>query len=251
MATASFPDNFSKQSASYAKYRPDYPPELFAYLSTLTSEHTLAWDCATGNGQSANGLAQYYTQVIATDPSEKQLSNAMQHPRITYKVEKAEQCTLPSNSADIVTVAQALHWFVFDEFYTQVRRVLKHDGTIAVWTYGLPFITPEVDKVINHFHYNIIGDYWQAAHRLVEAEYATIPFPFEQIQPPAFTISKQLSLNDIVGLLDSWSAVQRYIDANTTNPVDIICEDLESAWGGREELKTVTFKLTLKVGRNK
>ncbi len=244
-----FTDNFSKQSNSYQKFRPTYPKELFAFLSSQTDEHDLAWDCGTGNGQSAVGLADFYKSVYATDPSEAQINNATQNPKIIYKVEIAEKSSLEDKSVDILTVAQAIHWFDFDKFYTEAKRVLKENGVIAVWTYTLPSITIEIDALIQHFHDNIVGAFWQAENKLVENEYKTIPFPFEVIPSSDFTIHKQISRHDLVGLLRSWSATQKYIDKHDQNPIDQIDSELLTFWPDDQE-KSTSWKLILKLGRN-
>ncbi|HYG50327.1 MAG TPA: class I SAM-dependent methyltransferase [Flavobacteriales bacterium] len=181
-----FKDHFSNHAAAYKKYRPNYPPELFKYLSSLVNEHNLAWDCGCGNGQAATGLATHFKNVYATDPSQQQINQAAQHLKITYKVEKAENCSLPGSSVDIITVAQALHWFDLPVFYTEVKRVLKPGGILAAWGCGVAQVNPEIDTVTNHFHNHTLNDYWQAENRIVEKEYSTIPFPFRLIETPAF-----------------------------------------------------------------
>jgi SAM-dependent methyltransferase len=248
--STSFTDNFSKQSAAYQKYRPTYPTKLFSFLSSLTTEHELAWDCGTGNGQSAIGLADFYKSVYATDPSEQQIKYAMPNPQIVYKVEQAEICGLPDHSADLITIAQALHWFDFDKFYREVKRVLKPDGIIAAWTYGLPLISPEIDKVIRHFHDHVVGEFWQAENRLVEKEYTTIPFPFKSIPAPDFTMKKDLTLLDLLGLITSWSAVQKFKDQKGLDPVAGLKAELSERWRNPENQKTVTWNIILKVGQN-
>ncbi len=243
-----FKDNFSKQSESYYKYRPSYPKELFEYLSNLSKKHDLAWDCGTGNGQSAIGLVEYFEKVYATDPSEKQVSNAESNPKIIYKVEKAESSSLPNNSVDLITVAQALHWFNFDKFYSEVKRVLKPEGIIAAWTYGLPQISSEIDKLVLHFHDNIVGDFWQKENQYVSDKYQTIPFPFKEIKTPSFQFQKEITIDDLNGLLLSWSATQRYQDQNGKNPVLKIKNDLQDAWKNTNESKRTTWNIFLKVG---
>ena len=245
-----FIDNFSKQVDSYHKFRPSYPSNLFEFLSSMTSEHQLSWDCGTGNGQSANSLTHYYEKVFATDPSTQQIENAKLHKRIIYRVETAEKTSLENNTVDLITVAQAVHWFNFDNFYSEVKRVLKQDGIIAVWAYGLPIIENSVDKIIKHFHDNIVGDFWQAENRLIENEYETIPFPFKQITTPNFFIQKEISFSDTVGLLKSWSATQKYIDKHNQNPIALIEKELLEIWGEKESEKSATWKLILKVGQN-
>jgi len=247
---ASFKDNFSKQAGTYAKYRPDYPDELFGYLQTLTKEHDLAWDCGTGNGQSAIGLSKYYRSVYATDPSEQQIRNALPHERITYKVEKAENPALSDGVVDLITVAQTLHWFEFDRFYSEVKRVLKPGAILAAWAYGLPSVNADIDEVIRHFHNHVVGEFWQPENRLIENGYATIPFPFEALHTPGFSIRKMLSLDDITGLVNSWSAVQRCIDKTGTNPVESLEPTLVELWGDPETERQATWKLILKVGKN-
>jgi ubiquinone/menaquinone biosynthesis C-methylase UbiE len=245
----SFKDNFSIQANVYSKYRPTYPPELFEYLSKLTPEHQLAWDCGTGNGQAAIGLTKYYTTIYATDPSEQQIKNVFSNTQIIYKVEKAEQSSLPDTSVDLITVAQALHWFDFDLFYTEVKRVLKQNGIIAIWAYGVPVISTEIDSVIEHFHNEVVGEFWQPENRLINLKYSTIPFPFRELQPPCFKIQKILSLNELLGIIRSWSATQKFIDEKKVNPLELIKIKLQPHWGNEESKRVVTWPLILKIGQ--
>ena len=245
-----FIDNFSKQADSYQKFRPSYPSKLFEFLSSQTNEHNLAWDCGTGNGQSAISLTDYYKKIYATDPSEKQIENAKVHKKIIYQVETAEKTNLVSKSVDLITVAQAVHWFDFDKFYAEVKRVLKEDGIIAVWTYGLPTIEKHIDKIIKHFHDNIVGEFWQDENRLIEKEYTTIPFPFEEILTPNFSIQKEITFNETIGLLKTWSATQKYTDNFHKDPIELIENQLLQLWTNKENKKSATWKLILKVGRN-
>ncbi|MEO8399023.1 MAG: class I SAM-dependent methyltransferase [Ignavibacteriaceae bacterium] len=247
---ANFKDNFSKQSNEYLKYRPTYPIELFEYLSSLTKGHELAWDCGTGNGQAALSLTNYYKKVIATDPSEQQIKNAAIHPKITYKIERAEHTDLKENSVDLITVAQAIHWFNFDEFYAEAKRVLKSNGIIAVWTYALPLISKEIDEIVKDFHDNIVGEFWQYENQLVIEEYAAVPFPFPQLSTPIFKIQKNLSLNDLLGFVNTWSALQRFIDAKGYNPIAKLEEKLSKFWSNADEEKVTDWRIILKVGRN-
>ena len=130
-------DLFSTQAAMYAKYRPAYPPALFEYILQFVSSHETAWDCATGNGQAALELAQHFRRVEATDISEAQILHAVKHPSINYSVSSAEHTDFPHRTFDLVTVAQAYHWFDFSAFEMEVKRVLKRSGVVAVWGYSL------------------------------------------------------------------------------------------------------------------
>ena len=126
-----FKDHFSKQAADYAKFRPQYPPELFEYLGGIAPQRKLAWDCATGNGQAAIALASVFERVIATDASEAQIANAEAHAHVEYRVAPAENSGIESDTIDLVMVAQALHWFDLDRFYAEVMRLLKPGGIFA------------------------------------------------------------------------------------------------------------------------
>jgi len=248
---SSFNDSFSKQSDIYSKYRPSYPTELFSFLSSLTENHALAWDCGTGNGQAAIGLSAFYEKVLATDPSENQIRNAPKSPKVSYFIEPAENSSIRTNTVDIVTIANALHWFNFDLFYKEVNRVVKSNGVIAAWSYGLPIISPEIDSIVKQFHDGTLGTYWQAPNRLVEKAYTTIPFPFRPIPAPKFYIEKVFNLKELIGYFNTWSATQRFINDNKFNPTEELEDDLIKVWPESNTTKTLRWELILKVGRVK
>ncbi|MFQ5604063.1 MAG: class I SAM-dependent methyltransferase [bacterium] len=244
-----FKDHFSKQAVDYAKYRPTYPLALFDYLASLTAEHELAWDCATGNGQAAVALAKYYNTVAATDASTSQIQNAVVHPKIQYRVSPAEKTNLKVHSVDLITVAQALHWFELDKFYDEVRRVSKSGGILAVWCYNLLTVDRQIDRLLLDFYQNMVGDFWPAERKLLEDEYAPLPFPFREIQPPPFKMTCHWNLGELVGYLNTWSAVQKYKIAHKTDPLDLITERLENLWGLKEAKKKITWPVCLRIGQ--
>lgn len=243
-----FKDFFSKQSDIYVKYRPSYPAELYTFLAGLTGKHDLAWDCGTGNGQAATSLAAYYHKVIATDPSAKQIENAIAHPKVEYRVEKAEHSGLANASVDLVTIANALHWFDFNSFYSEVRRVARKGAVIAAWACPTPHIEPEIDKIIFDYHDHVLNDYWRAENRLVENEYRDIPFPFEPIKAPQFRIEKMMDLDGVMGYLNTWSATQRFMEKNGHNPADEVREKLHRIWHDGSQ-KKLLWNLPMKIGR--
>jgi len=247
--SSTFKDNFSKQATLYARYRPQYPEALYTYLRSLCPGSERAWDCGTGNGQAAMGLVGYFHEVIATDPSPQQIENAFPHARIHYRVAKAEDTFLETQSIDLITVANALHWFERDRFYAEAGRVLKPGGILTAWAYGNPLCDAAIDAVTGHLHDDILGNYWLAENRLVEQKYAGLHFPFQQIEAPEFKMEKQLSFEDLLGLYNTWSATQRYKEQQGTNPVDAIEDKLRTAWGNVEETKLFRWELVLKVGR--
>lgn len=243
-----FKDYFSRQAADYASFRPNYPAKLFAYLASLCRERELAWDCGTGSGQAATGLAEHFQKVIASDPSEKQLASAAAHPRVVYEVAAAEKTSIPSASVDLVTAAQALHWFDLDPFYAEVRRVLKPAGVLAVWCYNLPKIAPEIDPLIEDFYSHTVGPYWPPERRLVEDAYRSLPFPFAEIAVPAFSMAAEWDLQNFADYLSTWSATQEFIRGRGMNPLDLLLKTLRPLWGDEAAPRQVTWPFSLRVG---
>ncbi len=249
MDNNNFKDHFSAASEQYSRYRPDYPAALFEFLTSITSGHDLAWDCATGSGQAARGLVKYFHNVIATDASQRQIENAIPHERIFYQVAPAYQTTIQAGSIDLITVAQALHWFEFDRFYQEARRVLKQNGIIAVWTYNLLRISRKVDKIIKYFYADIVGEFWPPERKLVENGYENIPFPFHRLPSPSFCMSAEWTVTQLLGYLATWSAVKRYRDRKGKNPIESIQKELIRSWDNRSGVMPVYWPLTVMVGR--
>ena len=192
-------------------------------------------------------LAEHFEKVIATDASKNQIENATPHPKVDYKVGKAENSGLPENSFDLITAAQALHWLDLEKFYKEVKRVGEKGALLAVWGYGLHSVDQQVDKVLKHFYYDIIGPYWPPERKYVDERYENIPFPFGAIPSPVFEMKISFTLEELLGYLGTWSATQRYIKSNQTDPVKLVKSDLKKAWG-KETEKVVSWPLFLKAG---
>lgn len=244
-----FRDHFSIHAREYARYRPRYPRELFEYLASLCETCDTAWDCATGNGQAAIALTRHFELVIATDASAAQISHAIDHPQVDYRVVPAHDSDIFEHSIDLVTVAQAIHWFDLDKFYAEVQRVLKPGGILAFWGYSLCHSSPEIDACIRRFYNDVIHDYWPPERRFIEEHYSSFTVPFPEIQPPDFPMTAEWKLADYISYLKTWSAVQRYISKNGNDPVDILAKELEMLWGDPKQSKTVTFPMFVRVAR--
>lgn len=241
-------DLFSKQSESYAKFRPTYPREIFDFLLTQVTERKTAWDCATGNGQVAAALTEHFENVYATDISQAQLSKAVQKPNITYRIEPAEKTSFEDGMFDLITVAQAIHWFDFEKFFSEVKRTLKPEGIFAAIAYTLPKLDEEVDTIINHFYTNILDGYWDKERRYIDEMYETIPFPFKEIKAPIIIAQYFWDAEQLIGFLQSWSGVQHYIDKNNSNPVELVADDLRKCWRPNSK-KTIIFPIVMRVGK--
>lgn len=244
-------DNFSNHSKQYSVFRPIYPDEAIEFILSLVSNKDCVWDCGTGNGQLAGKLSPFFHQVYATDFSENQIKNAVEKDNIIYEVVSAENVAFKDNSFDLITVAQAIHWFDFDKFYEKVTHTLKPEGIIAVLGYNLMTIDEESDKIIRHLYADVLGDmYWDKERKYLDEQYKTIPFPFQEIPAPVFSQKVNWNLDELIGYLNTWSAVQHFIKANGTNPVDDVRKTFEGIWG-KEKQKEVTFPTLLRIGKLK
>jgi len=248
MSDLSHKDLFSKQAAAYAAFRPSYPQTMFDFLLTHVKGRKAAWDCATGNGQVATVLARYFETVYATDISQKQLDEAPKLSNVVYSQSPAEKTTFAGNSFDLITVGQALHWFDQPEFFREVNRVGKKGGLLAVWGYSFLQIHPTIDTVIANFYHNIVGKYWDEARKLVEDEYRSIYFPFREIVTPTFYINVEWNLTHLAGYLSSWSATQRFIEQEGTDPVPSTILAISRFWKD-DEGKNITFPLFMRSGK--
>lgn len=243
-------DNFSFSPEQYAKYRPDYPAAIFDFIYPLLNEKSIAWDCGTGNGQLAQELAKDFDRVEATDISPQQLQYAFETDNIHYSVQPAEQTHFADNTFDLITVAQAVHWFDIDKFNTEVKRVGKPGSIIALIGYELNNISPEIDSIIRHFYTNVIGEYWDPERKHIRNKYQLIPFPYRELETPEVNNIKLWKFEHLIGYLNTWSAVNHFIDKNQINPVNDIEADLRRAWG-TQEVRRVIFPIIFRVGRIK
>lgn len=239
-------DLFSGHADQYARYRIDYPAELYDFILARVASRETAWDCATGNGQVAGALADWFTQVEATDISETQLAQAVQKTNIHYQVGPAERTTFPDAYFDLITVAQALHWFDVDAFHVEVKRVAKPGAVIAEWGYGLNQVSPAVDALVLDFYRNRVGPYWDTRRRLTDAQYKTLPFPFADGQQADFVVHRSWTLDRFLNYLRTWSSVQKYKFENGDDPVTALGDALLPVWG--EDEQDIRFPVFLRSG---
>ncbi len=241
-----FKDLFSVQAKEYSKYRPTYPKELFEFLSSIVDKNERAWDCATGSGQCATGLVDFFDEVIATDASVSQIENAVQHPKIKYSVATAEESGLPSEYVDLITVATAIHWLDTEKFYPEAKRILKPNGVLAVWVYYESFVEDKINSVFEKFS-DIVRNHWHASAQNAWNFEERIHLPFEKVTMPEIIMEKNYSCKDYMNYLFTWSSAQNYLKEKNENPVSLIEDELRKAWGDAERI--VKWKLKLKAGR--
>jgi len=246
-----FHDHFSELAARYADFRPRYPAALFEYLTTLVPAESVVWDCACGSGQATVDLAKRFQAVFATDASAEQVASAKPQPGVQYSVALAEQSGLPDGSVDLVTVAQAMHWFDLGLFYHEVKRVLRQNGVVAAWAYGINDVEGEdANRIALDYYSNIVGPYWPPERKLVEQGYRGVPFPFAELLAPQLKLEVYWTLEQLLGYYSSWSATNRFIKANGRNPIPALAEALSKAWPEPESPRLVSWQIALRVGRH-
>lgn len=243
-----FKDHFSGHADDYARHRPGYAEPLFDWLAAHAPRTGLAWDAGTGNGQAARGLAGRFDSVHATDASARQLAVAAGPGNVHFVREPAECCSLETDSVDLVTVAQALHWFDLDGFYAEVERVLRPGGLLAAWTYQLNQVDEPVDAVIEAFFTDVVGPYWPPERVHVERGYRDLVFPYADVDVPDFSLSSRMDLEAYLAYIGTWSAVQRFVRDNGTDPLRALRRCLERAWGDPAVAREIHWPLALRVG---
>lgn len=239
---------FSKQSDLYARYRPDYPQEMYEHIfQHLSARHT-AWDCATGSGQIAKYLSAHFDKVYATDISGSQLEHAPKKDNVIYRNVSAEKSGLPDNYFDLITVGQAIHWFDFDSFYQEVNRVGQAGGLLAVIGYGMVRVNPQVNPIIDRLYDLAFDSYYSENRQYLDNQYQTLPFPFEEIAAPSFENTFHWSIDELEGYFNSWSAVQKMKTEQHINPVKEIIEDIQSAMTSSAVME-IKFPVFMRLGR--
>lgn len=245
-----FADHFSRLATGYAAYRPRYPEGLFAVIAAASPFRDRVWDCATGTGQAALGLAAHFDSVLASDASRQQVRAASPHERVHYFVARAEAAPLRSGAIGMVTVAQALHWLELPEFYAEARRALRPGGLLVVWAYGKQRVdSGAVDEVLEDFYDRVIGSYWLPERRWVETGYRTLRFPFEEVAIDAPAMFAEWTLAQLLGYVGTWSAVVRCREETGSDPLAELAGRLVPLWGDPSAPRKVEWPLSMRAGR--
>jgi SAM-dependent methyltransferase len=240
---------FDQGGRAYARFRPEYPRALAAFLASAAPDDSLAVDVGCGNGQLTQLLAPYFKQVVGLDPSADQIANAVPNERIRYECAPAEQLPVPDASASLVTAAQAAHWFDLPAFYREVRRIAVPGAVVALVSYGVLRLEPPLDGRFQAFYRDEIGPYWPPERKLVDTGYATLDFPFEEMAPPSLDIRLEWHLSDFIGYVLTWSATRSAREAGKDALLMAFFDDIAALWGDPNAKRPVSWPINMRIGR--
>jgi hypothetical protein len=130
-----------------------------------------------------------------------------------------------------------------------VRRTLHPGGVVAVWTYSLFEIAPQIDEIVRSFYSGIVGPYWPPERRLTEQRYQTIEFPFAEFDAPEFVIEQLMTLDDVAGYIRTWSATRAYMKQHGLDPVSDLVKELTRAWRVPQQGRMARWPIAMRVGR--
>ncbi len=227
--------SFAQQSSGYAANRPTYPNTLFTWINDQCANHNTAWDCATGNGQAAQAIAPYFDTVHATDISAEQVAHGLNADNVRYRAAPAEDSGFRDSVFDLVTVAQALHWFDHPRFWKEVKRVAKTNAFFCAWAYVWPNIDDMVrDQFIDPIK-EMVDPYWAEGNRIVMRGYQPdeLKLPFEPIAAPAFEISLTWRFEQLLGFVETWSAYKIAEEKPIAGDIQAVITKAKSAFSGQ------------------
>lgn len=243
-----FLDHFSSVAAAYAESRPDYPPSLFAWIGSRLRHRGLAWEAGCGSGQATRGLAVHVDRIHASDPSAAQIAQAQAPAHVHFAVEAAEACSLADASADLVFVAQALHWFDRDAFFHECERVLKPGGLLVACGYQ-DVVPPEAIREPFDALRSQIAPYWPEQRAWVDAAYAGFDWPFAPVDVPCFAMHAQWPLARLLGYASSFSASERCRESTGIDAVAVHASDIAAAWGTPDTVRELVWPLFVHARR--
>ncbi|MFV0408165.1 MAG: class I SAM-dependent methyltransferase [Paracoccus sp. (in: a-proteobacteria)] len=241
--------HFNEGGNGYAQHRPDYPRELAEALATLCMRHDHAVDVGCGTGQLTSLLAGKFGQVTGIDPSASQIESAAHGPGISYRIASSEASGLDDGCADLITAAQAAHWFNLDQFYAEARRIARPGAILALVSYGVPEFSDDFSQSFNQFYWHDIHRYWPADRVHVEQGYRSLDFPFMQLTMPELWIRREWSFHELSGYIDTWSATRQAQKAGEGDIFDAARAKLANRWGDPGQRRSVRWLLSGHVTR--
>ncbi len=240
--------NYGAFAVAYARARPSYPDGLFAWLATLVPPRT-AWDCGTGSGQAARGLARHFERVIATDVDHRQIASAAPAENVEYRVAPAERSGLPDHSVDLVSAATAMHWFDLPAFSREVERVVRPGGVMAAWSYHGCIVGEPFTGLFDRFYRTTLRPHFPDAVEMVDGRYEDVRLPGEPLETPDLRLAGLWTKDRLLDFIESWSGVREYHELHGRHAVDTIREELDDLWGDPSRPRELSWPLFVRASR--
>lgn len=156
----------------------------------------------------------------------------------------AEDSGQANDSIDLITVAQALHWFDVERFFAEVCRVLRPGGVLAIWSYERTSLPAECADIIERV-YQETDEYWPPERKFVENHYRDFTLPLPEMPARPFEMQLDWTVEQMLAYIRTWSGSQRYMKATGRDPVALYEDELVAAWG--KGTRDVRWPLTLKI----
>jgi SAM-dependent methyltransferase len=241
---------FDQGGTDYARFRPDYPPELAIYLAGLAPDRGMAVDIGCGNGQLTALLASHFDSVLGLDPSVDQLASAASAPNLTYLCAPAEALPLAAATASLITAAQAAHWIDLPAFNAEACRIARPGAIIALISYGVPMLeNPVLQARFDRFYRTETGPFWPPERKLVESGYRGIDFPFDEIIAPPLSIIREWDRAGFLGYVSTWSALKKARAAGQAQIADDFARDLLVLWPEADRAERISWPISMRIGR--
>lgn len=241
-------ERFSTRVENYIRFRPGYPQEVVELLKkeTALTPTSQIVDVGSGTGIFTKLLLDAGHQVTGVEPNapmrfaaEELLSS---YPTFTSVAAKAQDTTLPDAFADLITSAQAFHWFATAETRAEFSRILKPGGRVAlIWNVRKFDSTPFL-KAYESLLIEFGTDYAEVRHEITEAE-AIDTFFTNGYFLSSFPSSQEFDLPSLKGRLMSSS----YTPAAGSPRHQPMMDQLQVIFDSHHQNGKVTFEYDTRV----
>lgn len=242
-------------SPQYAKFRPAYPTPLVTRVlqDVVSVESALAIDVGCGTGQLSVALADRVARVVGVDVSAEQIAAATPRPNVEYRVGSAHELPVDGSAlADVICIAQTMHWLDPTLTFAECRRLLKPGGVVAVIGYSVCALlnNDAADKALKRYHFEVLGPHWHPNRWLLDDRYAFFDLAehgFDHCATVEFDDDRQMTLDEFIGYASTSSARATMIESGHADPLDDLRASIVAAIGDAETL-TVRFPFFCKLG---
>lgn len=209
---------FSGMANDYSKYRPNYAKESINYLinEVQLTKNSIIADIGSGTGKLSKLLLDEGFKVFGVEPNNDMRQRAeyeLQDRKKFISISgTSENTTLLNNSIDLITVAQAFHWFNMEQFLIECNRILKERGYVAI-LYNNGDYSSEVINSISELSKHYCSKYVGSSGG-IEKNPTIFDNFFDEYSIKVFENNYQLNMEQFIGLNFSASYAPKNDDPN-------------------------------------